>query len=261
MMQDAGCRLDRFRLFGTRRRGGAENLYPATVLLLLLISPRLSMSESPAAKNNRANRLFEQGKYQEAEKAYLAAKADDPGKPEILYNLGNSLIKQNKYGDGIQTLGQSMEKGDKETKEKAWYNTGNVLFSEGRFKESADAFIRALKLNPADRDAKHNLELALLRLKQQEQQKSERSRAQQDSRDSNEDKQSGGGRAQPRGSGQETPSDGKAESRREQSSQHEGTLTREQALQLLEAVRNQELEEQRKMLERRARERSNGKDW
>jgi hypothetical protein len=37
----------------------------------------------------------------------------------------------------------------------------------GRFKESAEAYIQALKLKPTDGDAKHNLELALKKLKQQ----------------------------------------------------------------------------------------------
>ena len=93
----------------------------------------------------------------------------NPGKPEVLYNLGNSLIKQKKYDQGIQSLRQSANKGDKAIRENSWYNTGNALFETGRFKDSAEAFVQALKLDPSDNDAKHNLELALLKLKEQQQ--------------------------------------------------------------------------------------------
>jgi len=140
-------------------------------LTIVSIFAPFCMAESIASKNNKGNRLFEKGRYEDAEKAYLSAQGKDPGKPEVLYNLGNSLIKQKKYREGEQALGQAIQKGDKGIKAKSWYNTGNALFSMGNYKDSADAFVQALKLNPSDKDAKHNLELALMKLKQQEQQR------------------------------------------------------------------------------------------
>jgi len=238
----------------------------ALFLLTLVLVPQLSVSESLASKNKKGNRLFEQGRYEDAEKSYLSAQVDSPGKPEILYNLGNSLVKQKKYREGVQALGQSINGGGKDIKEKAWYNKGNALFSGGNYRESADAFIQALKLNPGDRDAKHNLELALLKLSQQEQQKTENNQQQGNTKDSNE--KSGGQDARQRQ--QSNQNQGSQESRKEQqnqvktqetkSAQRAGSMTREQALQLLDAVQNQELEQQRKLLEGRATEKTNEKD-
>ncbi len=99
----------------------------------------------------------------------MDAQVKNPGKPEVLYNLGNSLIKQKKYSQGVQSLRQSANKGDKAIRENSWYNTGNALFEAGHFKDSAEAFVQSLKLDPSDKDAKHNLELALLKLKEQQQ--------------------------------------------------------------------------------------------
>ena len=234
------------------------------LLLAVILVPRFCLPESLASKNKKGNRLFEQGRYEDAEKAYLSAQVDDPGKPEILYNLGNSLIRQKKYQQGVQTLQQSIHGGDKEIKERSWYNKGNALFSEGNYRESADAFIQALKLNPSDRDAKHNLELALLELKQQEQQKKEDNQKQKEQKGSGQDKR----QRQPRQPDQDKGGQGSRKEQQDQAkdqanepAQREGSMTREQALQLLNAVQNQELEQQRKLLERRSKEKPNARDW
>jgi Ca-activated chloride channel family protein len=192
----------------------------------------------------------------------------NPGKAEILYNLGNALIKQNKYDQGIQSLHQSIDKGDRETKENSWYNAGNAYFAMDRFKDSAEAYVQALKLDPADRDAKHNLEMALMKLKQQQKQ-SGSNQKQKDSQKSAPEQSSSGKNNRQQESKQSAQGDsaspkkqnGTSKQEAPQEVRREGTITREQAAQILDAVQNQELEQQRKLLESRARRKSGGKDW
>jgi Ca-activated chloride channel homolog len=200
----------------------------------------VSKAESLASKNEEGNRLFAQSRFEDAEKAYLEAQGKAPGKPEILYNLGNSLIKQKKYDRGIQALHQSMNQGNQGVKESSWYNTGNAFFSMGKFKDSAEAYIQALKLDPSDQDAKHNLELALLKLKQQE--------SKQQNENSNQNRRSAG-------------QNGSMASQTPPSAPREGSISREQALQILKALQSRELEDQRELLERRATQRTDKKDW
>lgn len=255
------CRL------GIGKRFCHRALIAFFLFTVVLAGSQICRSESLASKNKRGNRLFEQGKYEDAEKAYLSAQADNPGKPEVLYNLGNSLIKQKKYREGVQALGQSIKEGDKRIKEKGWYNTGNSLFSAGDYKDSADAFIQALRLDPGDRDAKHNLELALMKLEKQKQETSDKNQKQQDSKGSNTDKSPSGKQTQPQKSNQDKSSSGnqkendRAKPQPSQSIQREGSISKDQALQLLDAVKNQELKEQRKLLETRAAQKSNSRDW
>jgi Ca-activated chloride channel homolog len=226
----------------------------AAVLAMMIAIPGLR-AESQASKNKKGNRLFAQGKYEDAEKAYLDAQVKSPGKPEVLYNLGNSLIKQNKFDQGVQSLHQSISKGDREIKENSWYNTGNALFSMGSFKDSSEAYIQALRLNPNDRDAKHNLELALLKLKQQQQKNSEKQprTGKENQKQSNKENQNGAGRQneQNQAGKDQTP----------KTAPREGSISKEQALQMLDALQSRELEQQRKLLERRARLRTNERDW
>jgi tetratricopeptide (TPR) repeat protein len=234
----------------------------------LLLAP-FALADSVASKNKAGNRLFAQGKYQDAEKAYLEARSTTQERPEITYNLGNALIKQKKYDQALQSLRQAVSKGDQGLQVNSWYNAGNALFDMGNFKDSAQAYIQALRLNPADRDAKHNLELALKKLHEQEKQ--------QQDQQQNPDRQKpeGSGQNQAKDKNEPKPPDKKgqqpppqdpqgqnpANPQSSQSQRPEGSFSKERALQILDALQNQELAEQRRLLERQARKKASGRDW
>jgi tetratricopeptide (TPR) repeat protein len=228
---------------------------------IVAISAWLSLAQTVSAdgagtQNRTGNQLFEQGKYQEAEKAYLEAQADMPGRPELSYNLGNALIKQKKYDQALQSLRQAIAQGNKGLQASSWYNAGNALFELGSFQDSAQAYIQALRLNPHDRDAKHNLELALRRMEEQKQKQPD----QQEQKQPNPD---GSGRNQ----GQDTSKQPEqqepqpANPKSSPSDRREGGFSRERALQILDALQNQELTDQRRLLERQARRKATGRDW
>lgn len=264
-----GSRQSAARLHATGIPFAVHRVLPVLAVAMTLVAPSKLEAESLASKNREGNRLFAQGKYEDAEKAYLDAQVKNPGRPEVLYNLGNALIKQNKQDQGIQSLRQSIDKGDTGTKKNSWYNTGNALFSMGRFRDSAEAFIQALRLDPADHDAKHNLELALKELKQQQQNQSNSNQKKQSPDSSDPDQASSGkddGQQQQKQSSQNESGSGKEQNRPPKSQtpqevQREGSMNKEQAAQILDAVQNQELEQQRKLLENRARRKTNEKDW
>jgi Ca-activated chloride channel homolog len=232
-------------------------IVPALLFFIAMICANVlfSWAESLAAKNKKGNELYQQGKYADAEKKYLDAQVNTPGNPSVLYNLGNSLIKQNKNDEGVKALNQAIDKGDKTTKENSWYNKGNALFSMERFKESSEAFIQALRLNSADKDAKNNLELALMKLKQKEN-KSKQSDSPKQERKKSDQKQQEGGKEQSSNEKNEP-----AKQQIQQQPQRTNTVNKDKALQILDAIQNQEKDEKRKLLERRALQQSNGKDW
>jgi tetratricopeptide (TPR) repeat protein len=242
-------------IYSREKLPAAFRLATAIAAVLMLIAVPDLRSESLASKNKKGNRFFAQGKYEDAEKAYLDAQVKSPGRPEVLYNLGNSLIKQNKFAQGVQSLHQSMSKGNKEIRENSWYNAGNALFSEGNFKDSAESFIQALRLNPNDKDAKHNLELALLKLKQQQQKNSEKQSqtGKEHQKQSNKESQNGTGRQNDKNAATKEQMPGVA--------RREGSISKEQALQILNALQSREIEEQRKLMERRTGSAKNERDW
>ena len=228
-------------------------------------------ADSAASLNREGNRLFSEGKFREAEKAYGDAQARDPGRPELYYNTGNALLKQKNVDSALQALRQAISRGGRALQARAWYNSGNALYEAGRYRESADAFIQALRSEPADRDAKHNLELALRRLKEQQNQKQSSGTGQggDQNKEQPQDKpdQKQAGKGPPSKGGQPPPQEPSAGQNKPanpqvtQAEKNEGTYSRERALQILDALQNQELAEQRKLLEQRARRRAAGRDW
>ena len=239
------------------------------LLLAWNIGAGVAAAATVATKNKQGNQLFYQGKYQDAEKEYLDAQLDAPGRPELLYNLGNTLIKRKKYDQAAQSLRQAVSKGDKGLQQSGWYNLGNALFESGKYQDAAQAYIQALQLNPADRDAKHNLELAWKKLQEQKQDSSDKDQKQdkQKNAGNREDQQQERGETEKRDKDQARDAQGKQDRQQssrpppQQTERRDGSISKEQALQILDAMKNQELAEQRKLLERQERRKASGKDW
>ncbi|HSW38232.1 MAG TPA: tetratricopeptide repeat protein [Acidobacteriota bacterium] len=214
-------------------------LAAGVVLLFLAVSVEAEAS-SPAALNEEGNRHFAEGRYADAEKAYRAALVRDPEKPEILYNLGNSLIRQGNFAPGIQALRRAAASGDRGVQKKGWYNMGIAHFLTGRFSEAAASFIETLKLDPDDQDAKHNLELSLTRISP---------RHRDDSADELPPEKMPG----VSGYLQEPP---------QAENEHPGrSMSKEETMRLLDAFHQREIEEQRQLLRHRLRQNSDRKDW
>jgi Ca-activated chloride channel family protein len=238
-------------------------------LFALVIAIPDAAAASVASKNKTGNRLFSQGKFQEAEKAYLDAQLEAPGRPELLYNLGNTLVKQKKYENAIQSLRQAVSKGGRGLQASGWYNLGNALFESGSYQDAAQAYIQALQINPADKDTKHNLELTWKKLQEQKQNSANRHQSQdkQNKADSekNQQQNQGDSKQQERNQGRSPQGDQDhkqaPESQRPQAERREAPLSKEQALQILDAMKNQELAEKRKLLELQAKKKTGGRDW
>lgn len=232
-------------------------LLAAPIVVGLALAP-WARADDAASKNRTGNRLFEQGKYLDAEKAYLEAQAEMPGRPELSYNLGNSLIRQKKYDQALQALRQAAGAGDRHLQARSWYNAGNALFEAGDFRNAAEAFIQALRLQPADLDAKHNLELALKKKEEQKQGKQQDPGNQQgEGRPESEPRPQDAQGQQPQDPSGQKPAN--PQSTRPENP--EGSFSRERALQILDALQNQELAEQRRLLERQVRRAPSGRDW
>jgi tetratricopeptide (TPR) repeat protein len=248
--------------YGTRGPSGMARIELMHRILWLTVAlaliPGMAMpgfAQSAAAKNKTGNKLFEEGRYPEAEKAYRDAQARMPENPELSYNLGNSLIKQKRADPALQALRQAISKGDRTLQSNAWYNLGNAQFADNGFKDAVQSYTQSLRLNPKDRDAKNNLELALRKMEEQKQSKEQGANPQQseDQKDRNQ------------GKNQPEPQNRKSEPEEQKSNdlaaESEGKISKERALQILDAMKNQELADRKKQLEKQARQQSSSRDW
>ena len=119
----------------------------------------------------------------------------------------------------------------------ATFNLGNVLFNAANLEEAIEAYKQALRINSDDPDTKHNLELALRELQQQQHEEDEEGQSQ--AQDQPAEQPDAGQQKQP--SALPDQSAGGRQNREEQDDGQRGQpqiqeLTEEQARRLLDAV-------------------------
>jgi Ca-activated chloride channel homolog len=143
------------------------------VLLLFALLLLAGCSAVPERINNRGNRAFERQAYSDALRDYLMAQAALPGQPEPAYNAANThyrqgdlLAAQQRMLAAQARISGTLNVANKTLLHNSHYNLGNIYFRMSAYARAVESYKDALRLNPDDVDAKHNLELALERLQQ-----------------------------------------------------------------------------------------------
>ncbi len=159
-------------LAARRKRGGLLAARPpvGAAAAIVLLAALLAGCSSAAWDARRAERQYDAGDWAGAYQAFEQA-LDAAGNPVFAFNAGNALYRQKHYdkaaGRWRGTLGEAR------FRQRSAYNLGNAAVrsaedATGPAKDSlldaaVAAYEDALRLDPRDRDAKWNLEIALRR--------------------------------------------------------------------------------------------------
>lgn len=120
------------------------------------------------------NDLYKQQQYEQAAKQYQKVLEIDSTSTTAKFNLGNSLYKKNSRNEAIKAFGDlAANTKEKELRSKSYYNKGVVLTKQQKLEESIEAYKDALRQNPDDKEARENLQKALMELKKREPPKKE----------------------------------------------------------------------------------------
>lgn len=137
--------------------------------MLFICHPGMLFSQQNKSAEEKifaANELYRQGQYPEAEKKFGEALAAAPESFVAKYNLATALYKQDKKEDALKLLSDAATNAaDKQLASKAWYNKGAILSRQKELEASVEAYKNALRNNPDDKEARENLQKALLELK------------------------------------------------------------------------------------------------
>jgi len=142
--------------------------------------------------NKRGVEKYNEKKYEDALKEYLKAQKGDPDEKSIDYNLGGAYYKMGRYDEAIRAYGRALSSGKDNIKKSARFNLGAALYKAGdmaassgktgealeSYRESAMQYKTVLNKDSADNDARHNLELALLKMKEMEHKKKQEQKQQ-----------------------------------------------------------------------------------
>lgn len=268
-------------------------------LIGVVVVPLLGFTflDPAADKNRRGNRMFHEGKFDEALEYYREAQVENPEAPELRFNAGDAYFKKNAFKEALQEFGQALKSQDPAFLARAYYNLGNVHVRQRNLQQAAEAYKRSLSLRPDDLDAKVNLEWVLEKMREQEknqQREQEQGENREDGRDRDEnsnepeekepndrenreqpgdhpDSDADGNRDRnqkqqdtPKQEQRRQPEDPARQQQNQQSTQSESpseALSREEAERLLDAMKDRETKSQKYRRLRVHGKRYKGNEW
>ena len=252
---------------------GSEPQRRGTLADELLLRPRRE------TETGRAD--YSKGSHPQALSAFERASTARPQDPAVRFNVADGLYKNGRYDEAAALFKALGADARAPLAGAARYNLGNSLFQKQDYKGAIQAYRDALRALPGDADTRRNLELSLRRLKEQEEKQKRDQERQKDDKDQKDQKppqdqkqqsqdQKNQGQPNPKGDskpspnpqqGQKSPRPQTPEEKADQRFREEAGMPKERAMQLLDALQQNEKAEQQKALAAKRAQRRKGKDW
>ncbi len=132
----------------------------------------------------KGNEAYKNNDFDKAEVFYGEAQKLDEKNTTASYNIGNVFYRKEKTDEAVNAFDNTINNSKENTiKQKAFYNKGVAYQKANKLPECILAYKNALLLNPADEDARQNLERALMEQKKQEDKKDKKDKKQDPKKD------------------------------------------------------------------------------
>lgn len=227
----------------------------------------------------KGNEAYNKKDYKTALDMYHTAETDRPESPELKYNIAGAQHQQGSFKEAIELYQGALKTTEIGLESEAQYNLGSTYYRMKDYQNAIRSFEESLKLNPKDMDAKFNLELARKMLKeqlssenkqdqqqqqqeqkqqqQQEQQKQdEKDKQQEQQQQDQQDKQD-----QHNQQGQQDKNQDQQKQQQQNAQQQQKKMSKEDAERILNAMRDDEQDIQKKVRRVQAEGDYVGKDW
>ena len=135
-----------------------------TIILVTLAGFLFAQQQNQTVQTG--NSYYRQQQYDKAESEYRKALTTPPPDKIAKFNLASSLIKQGKADEANKLLAELSIKEDKpDIRSNATYDRGVIYTQQKKLEASIESYKQTLRLNPNDKEARENLQKALLELK------------------------------------------------------------------------------------------------
>ena len=216
------------------------------------------MSFNAFAQNKKSflrdgNKLYADSSYNEAEMQYRKSLEKDQDYFNASFNLADAVYKQERYEESSALFDALKDNAHTETDlAKVYHNLGNSLVKEQKLEEAIEAYKNALRINPKDKDTRHNLAITHKQKQQQEKEqenKDEKDEQEQDKEGENKEEEKEKKeqeQSQENKEQQEEKKESKPEEKKEE-------MSKETAEKMLEAIQQKEKELQEELQKKKVK--------
>lgn len=163
-----------------------QRRYIGLIFMLFAVALTASAQKEERDFIRKGNRAFRDSMYVNAEVNYRKALDVNPKSTVSMYNLGNTLMQQNKLQEAMeQYVGATKLEKDKGNLAQIYHNMGIIFHSQKDYAKAVEAYKQSLRNNPKDDETRYNLALAQKQLKEQQQDQQDN----QQNQDQNKDEQ------------------------------------------------------------------------
>lgn len=221
----------------------------------------------------KGNEAFKAADLKKALEFYRNAEIQLPESPELEYNIAGALYRQGDYEQATESYMKALNTVDIKQEGATHYNLGNTYFRAGDYQKAIKSYEESLKISPEDMEAKYNLELTRKKLKdemnqeqdqdqQEQEEKQDQDQEQQDQEQQDQGDQENEQEDQPQDqSQQEQSEDQDKQEQQEPQPQENKQISREDAERILNALRDDEQDIQKKLKKRIVGGDYRGRDW
>ena len=228
--------------------------------LLFILGASMAMGASAQRTDRdfirRGNRLYADSLFVKAEVEYRRALDANPQSVEAMFNLGISLLSQQKAEEAMKMYQAAAaqipanekhiatSEADKLRLAQVYHNAGVILQSSKQFDACIEAYKNSLRNNPLDHETRYNLTLAM---KQRQQQQEQQNQDQQQEEQQEEQKEQEQEQEQQQNQEQNQEQEQQQQQEQQPQSQQEQEMSQENAEQLLNAIMQDEKDIQEKV--------------
>ena len=216
-----------------------------TLYIFILLLPFLTNAQNKKTHLRNGNNLYKDSLFNDAEMKYRKSLEKDQDYFTASYNLADAVYKQERFEESSSLFEGLIDNAKtKNEKAKLYHNLGNSLFKQQKLKECIQSYKNALKNNPKDEETRHNLALAQKMLQQQEENQQEQEENQEEE---NQEEKEENQEEKEENQEEKQQQEQRDKQETEQEQQEREDMSKEDAEKMLEALQQQEKELQEKM--------------
>ncbi len=217
------------------------------------------MSFNAFAQNKKSflrdgNELYADSSYNEAEMQYRKSLEKDQDYFNASFNLADAVYKQERYEESSALFDALKDNAPTENDlAKVYHNLGNSLVKEQKIEEAIDAYKSALRINPKDKDTRHNLAITYKEQQKEQENKEEDNKEQENKEEENkeeENKEEENKEEEKENKEQENKEQQENESKPQEKNEE---MSKEAAEKMLEAIQQKEKELQEELQKKKVK--------